>query len=238
MLDPADNPLIRAAGRLPAGVHTKLLVAFVGTALLVVGVGVLGLRLLGQSNDRVATLGTLQERSFAYAKLRSDASYVRDLVNGNVQSEFHKVFKEGRSKGRGYAAVRAIDLLTLDAAKQLPSTTYPDTLGFVPAPEDERFLHEVRTSAEQLSRLMDGIIKLAPDHPVPPGTRTQAESLARHLNQYALELSNATRAKTSAVIAQNASAYERSRNLFIAAAAGAILLALALGFVLSWSLIG
>ena len=44
LLSPADNPLVRAVGRVPAGVHVKLLVAFVGTALLVVVLGVLGLR--------------------------------------------------------------------------------------------------------------------------------------------------------------------------------------------------
>ena len=62
LLSPAGDPLIRAVGRVPAGVHAKLLVAFVGTALLVVVVAVLGLRLLGQSNERVETLGTLQAR--------------------------------------------------------------------------------------------------------------------------------------------------------------------------------
>ena len=77
LLSPADNPLVRAVGRLPAGVHAKLLVAFVGTALLVVVLGVLGLRLLGQSNERVETLGTLQQRAFAYGKLQSDALHVR-----------------------------------------------------------------------------------------------------------------------------------------------------------------
>ena len=80
LLSPADNPLVRAVGRLPAGVHAKLLVAFVGTALLVVVLGMLGLRLLGQSNERVETLGTLQERAFAYGKLRSDAGHVRVLL--------------------------------------------------------------------------------------------------------------------------------------------------------------
>ena len=70
---PADNALVRAVGRVPARVHTKLLVAFVGTVLLVVVLGLLGLRLLGQSNERVETLGTLQERAFAYGKLQSDA---------------------------------------------------------------------------------------------------------------------------------------------------------------------
>jgi len=84
LLSPADNSLVRAVGRVPAGVHVKLLVAFVGTALLVVVVGVLGLRLLGQSNERVATLGTLQVRAFSYGKLRSDALHVRLLLAQNV----------------------------------------------------------------------------------------------------------------------------------------------------------
>ena len=62
--------------------------------------------------------------------------------------------------------------------------------------------------------------------------------LAIALDEHAAELANATTAKTDALIAQNASAYTSSRNLFIGVAAGAIVLALLLGFVLSWSLIG
>src|SRR5262245_65822760 len=98
LVSPADNPLIRAVGRVPAGVHAKLLVAFVGTALLVVGVGLLGLRLLGQSNERVETLGTLQERAVEYGKLRSDALHVRLLLAQNVKGEFYKTV-QGPMKG-------------------------------------------------------------------------------------------------------------------------------------------
>ncbi len=98
LLSPADNPLVRAVGRLPAGVHAKLLVAFVGTALLVVVLGMLGLRLLGQSNERVETLGTLQERAFAYGKLRSDAGHVRGLLAENVGGDYYKVLPEHDSK--------------------------------------------------------------------------------------------------------------------------------------------
>src|SRR5437667_11084624 len=86
-----DNPLVRAVGRLPAKVHTKLLVAFVGTAVLVVAVGLLGLRVLGQSNDRAEMLGALQERAFAYGGLQSDAFHVRLLLAENVGADFYKV---------------------------------------------------------------------------------------------------------------------------------------------------
>ena len=71
-----------------------------------------------------------------------------------------------------------------------------------------------------------------------PSLRTKAELIAIDLNQGATVLGNAMTARTNAVIAQNANAYEKSRNLFIGVAAGAIALALLLGFVLSWSLIG
>ena len=82
--EPGDNPLVRAVGRLPAKVHTKLLVAFVGTAVLVVAVGVLGLRVLGQSNDSVGTLGALQERPSPTASSRATRRNVRLLLAENV----------------------------------------------------------------------------------------------------------------------------------------------------------
>ena len=94
LLSPADNRLVRAVGRLPTGVHTKLLVAFVGTALLVIVLGVLGLRLLGQANERVETLGTLQQRAFAYGKLQADASYIRLLQAQHVGGDFYKNFPD------------------------------------------------------------------------------------------------------------------------------------------------
>src|SRR3954453_16580926 len=87
----ADNLRVRAVGRLPARVHTKLLVAFVGPGLLVVVVAVLGLRLLGESNDRVVSLGGLQERAAAYGTLRSDARHVRQLLAGTLGRDYCKV---------------------------------------------------------------------------------------------------------------------------------------------------
>jgi len=51
------DPLVRVVARLPANVRTKLLIAFVGTSLLLVAVGLLGQLVLGQSNDRVASVG-------------------------------------------------------------------------------------------------------------------------------------------------------------------------------------
>jgi signal transduction histidine kinase len=235
LLSAADNSLVRAVGRVPAGVHVKLLVAFVGTALLVVVVGVLGLRLLGQSNERVATLGTLQVRAFAYGKLRSDALHVRLLLAQNVGGDYYKVW--------GYEDVGAgglaIDQAIASAVAQIPASTFADNLGFRPPPEDERYLRRIRTTSGQLTTVVREIVEAGRRDPGRvPSLRTKAELLAIDLNQHATELANASSARSDALIAQNASAYTSSRNLFIGVAAGAIVLALLLGFVLSWSVIG
>jgi signal transduction histidine kinase len=239
-LAPADNPFVRAVGRLPAKVHTKLLVAFVGTAVLVIAVGLLGLRVLGQSNDRAVRLGALQKRAFAYGKLQSDTSIVRLFLAENVGGGFYEVNPGGFATGRGASAV-AVDLAVTNQVARIAPATHVDRLGFVPPAEDERVLGRIRAKSERLSTVIHEIVKSdyqRASAAEQTALRTRAEQLAVELNQLATELANETTAKTDDLIAQNASANANSRNLFIGVAAGAIVLALMLGFVLSWSLIG
>ena len=66
---PDETGSCGAVARAPANVRTKLLVAFLVIAALLVLVGVLGLRFLGQANARVERLGTLQLRSATYQAL-------------------------------------------------------------------------------------------------------------------------------------------------------------------------
>ncbi len=238
LLSPADNPLVRAVGRVPAGVHVKLLVAFVGTALLVVVLGVLGLRLLGQSSERVETLGTLQVRAFAYGKLRSDAGHVRGLLAQRVGGDFYEIFSDLKDEELEAGGL-LLDGVIASEARLLPASTFPDKLGFRPPPEDARYVVRIRKAGDQLARKLQEIVDVGSTDPGRADSlRLEAELLAIDLDQYATELANATTARTDALIAQNASAYEHSRNLFIGVAAGAIVLALLLGFVLSWSVIG
>jgi signal transduction histidine kinase len=232
-----DNPLVRAVGRLPAKVHTKLLVAFVGTAVLVVAIGLLGLRVLGQSNDRAEKLAALQERAFAYGKLQSDALHVRLLLAENVGEDFYKV----NPSFSPTAVAEAVDKAIASALARIRPATLVDNLGFVPPAEDEAVLRRIRAKTKQFSTVMREIVESdlrgasAKDQ---LRLRYNAEQLAIDLNQLAAELANATTAKTDDLITQNGSSYASSRNLFIGAATGAIVLGLLLGFVLSWSLIG
>ena len=233
LLSPADNPLVQAVGRIPAGMHAKLLVAFAGIALLVVV-----LRLLGQSNERVETLGTLQQRAFAYGKLQSDVRHVRTLWAQSVGGDYYTVFPDlNKEDFSGDSPV--IHRLITSAVAQIPAATFRDQLGFKPPREDEIFLNRIRSTGQRLSKMMREIVELdavAPKRAT--SLRSRAELLTIDLDQHATELANTTRKRANALIAENAGAYTSSRNLLIGAAAGTIVLALLLGFVLSWSLIG
>jgi signal transduction histidine kinase len=240
LLSRGDNPLVRAVGRLPAKVHTKLLVAFVGTAVLVVVVGLLGLHLLGQSNDRIGKLGALQKRALAYGSVQSDALHVRELLAENVGGDFYTLNNPELPPLSGRAA-RRVDQAAANVLARIGPKTLPDWLGFVPSPEEERLLRRIQAKIRQLSAVVPEVI--ASDQRGAPVARQErlrhkVEQLAIDLNQRAGELANATTAKTNALIAENERSYASSRNLFIGVAAGAIVLALLLGFVLSWSLIG
>ena len=246
------DPLVRAVGRLPAKVHTKLLVAFVGTSVLLLTVGVLGLRVLGQSNDRVGDLGALRERAFAYGQLQRDAWQVRALLSQNVGDDFYEVWP-GADPGDAADPV-AVDLLVMDAVVGVGAKTNIDRLGFSPPRDDAETLRSIRSKAERLSALMKDVIKLDKEiirqlakidgNETPAGDerwllhRQHAERLANDLSQEAAQLTNRTTAQIDELIARNATSFQNSRNLFIGVAVAAIVLALLLGFVLSWSVIG
>jgi signal transduction histidine kinase len=235
-----DNPLVRAVGRLPAKVHTKLLVAFVGTAVLVVAVGLLGLRVLGQSNERIERLGALQERAFAYGRMQSDAFNVRVLLAENVAADFYALNNPRLKPPRGREAM-PVDQAVANALARIDPATGVADLGFVPPAQDAAYLRRIRAKAGRLAEVMRKIVasdKRGASVVGQVDLRHKAEQLAIDLNQIASELANATTAKADALIAQNARSYGSSRNLFVGVAAGAIVLALLLGFVLSWSLIG
>ncbi len=195
-LSRGDDRLVRAVGRLPVKVRTKLLIAFVGTAVLLLAVGALGLRILAHSDDRVERLGPLQQRAAAYGKLQSDTTRVRLLLAENVDADFYLVWPGHEPTGSGRDAV---DKALVNELERIGPSTHPDRLGFVPPAEDESVLREIRVTSGRLAALMSEIIDSPGD-----GQRPRAERLAVDLNQLATELANSTTAKTNDLIADNA----------------------------------
>jgi signal transduction histidine kinase len=244
-----DNPLVRGVARLPAKVRTKLQIAFVGTSLLLVAVGVLGQLVLGQSNDRVASVGPLQERAVAYSSLQATARYLRGVLGENAGPDFNVVWPHSAPELRGVFSL-AVDLIVVDEADRVEASTAADQLGFSPPPGDREVLRRIEVKAGELGRLMKQ--RLIPlyagaatisiedettiDKMLP--LRRDAELLASDLYTDAAGLANGTRDEIQDLIARNASSFASSRTLFIGVATGALVLALLLGFILSWSLIG
>ncbi len=241
------DPLGRAVARLPVKVRTKLLIAFVGTSLLLVAVGVLGQLVLGQSNDRVADLGALQVRASQYGQLLGEARYLRGVLAENAGPDFSVVWPEfARPELRGTSSL-AVDLLVVSAARRVEARTTPEQLGFTPPPEDRDVLREMEANARQLWNVVKfELVPFYEDATIEDEAtieemlpiRARAEGLASNLATDAAKLANGTQEEIQVLIERNASSFASSRALFIGVAAGALFLALLLGSVLSLSLIG
>jgi signal transduction histidine kinase len=229
---------VRAVASLPLKVRTKLQIAFVGTSLLLVAIGLLGQVVLGQSNDRVGSLGALQQRAIAYAQLQRDARHVRELLSENAGPDYGVAWNEPHRKSS-----RKVDHLVLNAVIRVGADTAADQLGFEPPREDQDDLGKISGTADQLATLVDEELIPFYRYDSKPtqemlATRAKAEGFASDLRRYAAVLSDGIREDVKDLMAQNDSSFANSRALFIGVAAGALALALLLGFVLSWSLIG
>jgi hypothetical protein len=76
----ADNPLVRAIQRTPTGVQSKLVVALLGAVVLLVVVGLLGIRAIADSNNRADALRVLQQRATAYRAIQASVEEIRVLL--------------------------------------------------------------------------------------------------------------------------------------------------------------
>ena len=138
---------------------------------------------------------------------------------------------------------KSVDQLVVSAVVRIKSRTAPAQLGFVPPAEDQDDLDKIHDTAEELATKMR--VELIPGyryHGKPTkemlATRAEVEQLATDLKVDAAVLSNGIQESVQELIERNASSFASSRALFIGVAAGALVLALLLGSILSWSLIG
>ena len=241
------DPFVRAVARLPANVRTKLLIAFVGISLLLVAVGVLGQIVLGRSNDRVASVGQLQKRAVGYGKIQAEAEQLREVLSANVALDFGFLWPDCEPEQICETNSLAVDLFAIDAADRIGPDTRKDRLLFTPPLADRDILDRIKRNADALSsKIRLKIVPIYGDQLTIEGAkleevrpfRADVEELASAIKQDASRLANRTTDEIDRLIAHNESSFESSRALFISVAAGALVLAGSLGFVLSWSLIG
>jgi signal transduction histidine kinase len=236
-----DDRVVRAVAGVPATVRTKLLVAFLAIAALLVLVGVLGLRVLGQANARVERLGTLQLRAAQYQALSADAFDLRQSLAVRAAGTRAITPYTGGQTLPGGRIWALADQDIANMLSQIEVATNERVFEFVPPPADERILRRIRQDYRQVDRALIGFTKL--DKNGVKGNAAQrllsaAITTGDDLTNRAIALADRTTNQTNVLIAANRDAYASSRNLFIAVGAVSVALALGLGLILSWSLIG
>ena len=226
----------RGAG-VRASLRTKLVVAFVGMVALLVILGVLGLRVLSDSNDRVEVLGALQLRATAYRQLETEAGQVRLLLGLRAGGGDLAVWLGGTpGSAPGGTTLDFIDQTIATALTRLEQSADSAHLAFVPPPVEQQVLQQVRQDQASLADVVTRIIAFDRAGSPADGLRLQhddAEPLSRELEELLSGLASSTLSQTNELIAQNRSAFIGSRDLFFGVAIVSVFVALLLGYLLS-----
>jgi signal transduction histidine kinase len=233
LLGLSDNPLVRAVGRVPLPIQAKFLVPSLATVLLLVILGVLGLRVIGESNDRVVALGQLQQRGTTYRELQAESVEILGLLNnakspGSCFTEF-----DCARVSNGFTTRIASILYKRGKADD------PASLGFVPPDDEKGMLAQIARDDLRLADVVGRIIASA-NFGEATNARAfrDAEPIAAEIKSLADSLVGITLDRAKALIKENQTAFVDSQGLFITVAAASILLALLLGYLLSGSIVG
>jgi signal transduction histidine kinase len=211
--------------RLPVSVYAKLLLAFLIIAGLLVTVSAVGLKVLGETNRRAEDLVLLHRKIAAYRQLQHDTTGQLYSVTSTLALPLEQ-----------------IDVRTVEAAlRQLKQFGYDlDRLQYV-AKDEAALLSRIQEEYNRFIQAMSAAIAMIAEGKVAEARelqRTQATPLADRLERLTNELVNKAEAEMVERVEQNHQAYMTSQWLVIGIALGSVGLALVLGYVLSWSLIG
>jgi len=218
---PAAERLVRLVARIPITVHAKLLAGYLAMVILLVTVGAVGLEVLGGVNRRAEDLVQLQRKIAAYRQLQHDTT-----------AQLYSVS----------TALLALDERTLEnTLRQLNQFGYDlDRLQFI-AKDEVELLGQVHEEYNRFIRVVTQVIELIRAGRAAEGRQlqlAQAVPLADRLERLTNQLVNKAEADMVASIETSQAAYATSRRVVIGFALGSIGLALLLGYLISWSLIG
>jgi signal transduction histidine kinase len=231
-----DNALVRAVGRVPLPLGAKLLIGFaVVGALLAIGY-VLGVVALGQSNARGEQLRRLQAQAVYEQLLLTDADQLKKAIEYRLAST-----ASTKHFGSGLDQTIANDINQLCADAGVGNcvgignpTPLPLKLVTIDPPlvvmlgRQYSLFYPIATDASNA-----GLAHGLPVVSILKRTDRFAGSFAARLRA----LANRTRAHANALVAANNSSFTRSRDLLIGVGAASLLLAVALGLILSWSVV-
>jgi signal transduction histidine kinase/putative methionine-R-sulfoxide reductase with GAF domain/CHASE3 domain sensor protein len=215
------NLAVDLVSRVPARVQTKLLVAFLVMVALLILLGAVGLRVLSGMNERTEELIELQRKITAYRHVQHDTT--RQLYGVS-------------------SALLSPDERVLDGIlRQLSQFGYDlDRLQFV-AQDEVELLAEVREDYDRFIAIVTGAVERARAGQLEEARALQlseARPLADRLERLTNQLVNVAEANMLERIEASQQAYDTSRIVVVGLALGSIILALGLGYVFSWSIVG
>jgi signal transduction histidine kinase len=223
----ADNPIVRAIGRVRLPLGAKLIAGFAIVAALLAIVAALGLVALGGSNSRGLKLPALRENEFYEGLLRADAENLRRAI------EFRLTF----------SSASANQEIANDMA-QLCEDAGAGNCGIGPAVRRRFTLSLAQLDPSLLQRLTAATVPIFyPLFGLQPRTGT-VHSLLQRQDRFATmfearlaELALKTEREQRSLVAANRRSFIDSRNLLIGLGAGSFSLAVALGLLLAASVV-
>jgi signal transduction histidine kinase len=205
----------------PARVQTKLLVAFLAMVVLLIALGAVGLRVLSASHHRTEDLIRLQRKIAAYRQVQQDTT-----------SQLYGVTS---------ALLLSDDRALAAALRQLNQFGYDlERVQFV-AKDEVDLLGRVRQTYERFVGVVTHVVELIRAGRIAEARQVQlaeAGPLADRLERLTNQLVNRAEADMVAGIEASARAYGTSQATVIGFVLGSVMLALGLGYAISWSLIG
>src|SRR6266446_10964868 len=215
------SPFVELVSWVPARVQFKLLAAFLAIAMLLIMMGAVGLQLLSGVNQRTEELIMLQRKIEAYRQVQHDTT-----------TQLYSVSS---------ALLASDDATLLSTLRQLNQFGFDvDRLKFV-AKDEVELLSRFRQDYDRFVEIVTQVVELIRARRAVEARElqaTQAAPLADRLERLTNQLVNKAEADMVAGIEASKQAYEGSQYVVIAFALGSIALALALGYVISWSMIG
>jgi signal transduction histidine kinase/CheY-like chemotaxis protein len=215
------RPLVDLVSRVPARVQVKLLAAFLTIVVLLIVMGAVGLQVLSGVNQRTDELNRLQRKIEAYRQVQHD-----------ITSQLYSVS----------SAFLSPDELTLSSTlRQLNQFGYNiDRLQFV-AKDEVELLDQFRQDHDRFTNLVSQVVELIRSGRAAEARElqlAQAAPLADRLERLTNQLVNKAETEMVTGIELSNQAYVTSQWMVVGFASGSIVLALILGYAISWSLIG
>ena len=220
-MTPFRNFPVSIVSRVPARVQTKLLVAFLAIVALLILLGAVGLRVLSGMNERTDELIELQRKIAAYRHVQHDTTRQLYGVSSALLSQDD----------------RALD----SVLRQLSQFGYDlDRLQYV-AQDEVELLAEVRADYDRFIAIVTEAVEQARAGQMAEARELQlseARPLADRLERLTNQLVNVAESNMLERIEASQQAYDTSRIVVVGLALGSIILALGLGYVFSWSIVG